>query len=152
MSRRRIARLNEQFRREISEILRREVRDPRVGSPTVTGVEVTPDLWLARVYVRPGPTTVTQATPGTPEEGDAEPLPRPAGGGGTSPEAGDLLAGLEASAPFVRHALGKALALRRIPELRFLLDRSLDDAARIERILKEVAPPPDGGDAPDPEG
>ena len=50
MSSRRIARLNEQMKREISEILRREVQDPRVGMPTVTGVAVTPDLYVANDY------------------------------------------------------------------------------------------------------
>ena len=52
MANRRVERLNEQLRREISDILRRDVRDPRVGVPTVTRVEVTPDLWMARVFVR----------------------------------------------------------------------------------------------------
>ena len=42
------ARLNEQFKREISNILSQKVRDPRVGTVNVTGVRVTPDLWLAR--------------------------------------------------------------------------------------------------------
>ena len=56
MPNRRIARLNEQMKREISEILRREVQDPRVGMPTVTGVAITPDLYVASVYVRPDPT------------------------------------------------------------------------------------------------
>ncbi len=46
------ARLNEQFKREISHILAHKVRDPRVGQVLVTDVRVTPDLWLARVFVR----------------------------------------------------------------------------------------------------
>ncbi|MDE0082415.1 MAG: ribosome-binding factor A, partial [Gammaproteobacteria bacterium] len=54
MSERRRARLNEQIKREISELVRSEVHDPRVGVPTVTAVDVTADLWLARVYVRAG--------------------------------------------------------------------------------------------------
>ena len=52
MANRRVERLNEQLRREISDILRRAVRDPRIGTPTITRVEVTPDLWIARVFVR----------------------------------------------------------------------------------------------------
>ena len=48
---RRLARLNEQLRREITAILRRSVRDPRVLDVVVNSVEVTSDLWLARVYV-----------------------------------------------------------------------------------------------------
>ena len=45
---RRIERLNEQFKREITTILKEEVRDPRIGPLTVTDVEVTADLWFAR--------------------------------------------------------------------------------------------------------
>ena len=50
---RRIERLNEQVKREVSDILRYEVRDPRVGVITVTEARVAPDLSIARVYVRP---------------------------------------------------------------------------------------------------
>ena len=123
MGSKRLARLNEQFKREITEILRREVRDPRVGSPTITGVEVTPDLWMARIYVRPGPES----------QKDFSEMER---GSATR----ELLEGLEASAPFVRRSLGKVLSLRRIPELRFQLDRSMEHAARIEELLREVRP------------
>ncbi len=128
MGGKRTARLNEQFRREITGVLRTEVRDPRVGVPTVTGVEVTPDLWMARVHVRPDPSL-------------------PAG-----PEATDgLLEGLEAAAPFIRRALGKTLPIRRIPELRFILDRSVEHAARIHALLAEVMPE-EGGDADETDG
>jgi ribosome-binding factor A len=126
MGSKRRARLNEQFKREITEILRREVRDPRVGSPTITGVEVTPDLWMARIYVRPGPLAQTESSG---EEGSS-----------TTKE---LLGGLAAAAPFVRRELGKVLSLRRIPELRFQLDRSMEHAARIEELLREVRPEPE---------
>ena len=115
MSRRRLARLNEQIKRDISELLRTEVRDPRVGLPTVTAVDVTADLWLARVYVRPGPT-------------HDEDFPS------------EFLNGLAAAAPFIRRALGRTLKVRRIPELRFLPDRTLEEALRIERILRDVSP------------
>ena len=120
MSERRRARLNEQIKREISELVRSEVRDPRVGVPTVTAVDVTADLWLARVYVRPGP-----ADPGAP--------------------VGEILEGLRAAAPFMRRALGRALTLRRVPELRFLPDRTVEEARRIEEILREVLPDSAGG-------
>lgn len=122
MSGKRTARLNEQFKREISDILHREVRDPRVGLPTVTGVDATPDLWLAKIFVRPGPGE---------EERDEE----------------GLLEGLAAAASFIRRELGDRLVLRRIPELRFEVDRTLDEAMRIERILREVLP----GEEVDPE-
>lgn len=114
MANKRQDRLNEQFKREIAEVLRTNVRDPRVGLPTVTQVDVTPDLWMARVFVRPDPSV-----------------------GATD----ELMEGLEAAAPFIRRELGKVLRIRRIPELRFEEDRTLEQALRIERILSEVLPP-----------
>ena len=111
---RRLPRLNEQLRREVSEILSREVRDPRIGLVIVTGVDVTPDLWVAKVYV--------QLT------GDEEVRSR-------------TLSGLSAAAPFVRGALGKRLHIRRVPEIRFVEDHTQERASRIEKILDEVLPP-----------
>lgn len=116
MPNRRQARLNEQLKREISRLVRREVRDPRVGLVTVTGVEVTTDLSHARVHVR------------TLEGGE---------------DLAEAVEGLTAAAPFVRRELGKKLHLRRIPELHFMEDRTLERARRIEDILDEVRP--DGG-------
>ena len=113
MSSRRIERLNEQLKREITELLRRRLRDPRVVDVSVTAVEVTNDLWLARVYVSlpPDATLRTQA-----------------------------LAGLEAATPFIRRELGAALHIRRMPELRFLEDRTQEAAQRIEDLLRETRP------------
>ncbi|MBW3535342.1 MAG: 30S ribosome-binding factor RbfA [Gemmatimonadetes bacterium] len=125
MASRRLERLGEQLKREISGILRTDVRDPRVGTPTVTGVEVTPDLWLARVHV--------QLT-------------------GSDEERAAALEGLEAAAPFVRRQLGQELSVRRVPEIRFVEDRTLEQARRIEDILREVGPvdgPGDSGDGGD---
>jgi ribosome-binding factor A len=103
------------MKREISEILRTSVRDPRIGHPTITGVEVTPDLWMARVFVRADPSEA-------PVDGE------------------ELLKGLETAAPFIRREVGKSLRLRRVPELRFVADETLEYALRIERILREVLP------------
>ena len=106
---RRLARLNEQFRREITAILRRAVRDPRVLDVVVDSVEVTSDLWLARVYVRLGDDDQERA---------------------------DALQGLDAAANFIRRELAAVLHIRRIPELRFLEDKTLAQANRIEEILQ----------------
>jgi ribosome-binding factor A len=121
MASRRAARLNEQLRREISDILRRNVRDPRIGIPTVTRVEVTDDLWSARVYVR--------AT-------------------GSAEERAAALEGLEGAASFIRHEL-RGLRVRRVPELQFEVDHTLEHASRIEELLQEVGPipPPSEDDA-----
>ncbi|MDA0329790.1 MAG: 30S ribosome-binding factor RbfA [Gemmatimonadetes bacterium] len=109
----RLARLNEQLKRELSELIRTRVRDPRVGLVTITGVDVAADLGSAKIYVR--------------EIGGSDPT--------------ETLAGLEAAAPFLRTTLGRTLRVRRIPELRFREDRSYLGAQRIEEMLSEVLPP-----------
>lgn len=116
MASRRLARLNEQLKRELSEMIRTQVRDPRVGVVTVTGVEVASDLGSARVFVRVI---------------------------GDRAELVETLAGLEAAAPFLRGLLGQVLHVRRIPELRFREDRSMEHARRIEQVLSEVVVPED---------
>ena len=116
---RRQARLNEQLRRELTDILSRAVRDPRVQDVSVSSVEVTSDLSLARVYVHVG---------------------------GDDQERVDALHGLEAASSFIRRELAAVLQVRRIPELRFLEDTTLAKADRIEEILKELDM---GGDVED---
>lgn len=118
MTHHRNARLNEQFKREISNILTQKVRDPRVGRVLITEVRVTADLWLARVFFRP--------------QGDSHGVE-------------DTLKGLQAASAFIRRELGKVIRIRRIPELRFLHDETLDSALRIEEVLKEVLPKDDAG-------
>lgn len=110
---RRQTRLNEQLKREIAEIVRWEVADPRVGPAAVTGAEVAPDLTSARVFVA--------------LIGDDE-------------ERRQSLEGLEAAAPYIRSQLAQRLDLRRTPVLRFLPDETMDRAARIEELLAEVEP------------
>lgn len=105
---RRIERLNEQLRREVSDILRGSVKDPRVGEVTVTGARTAPDLSIARIFVA------------LPED-----------------EAGTM-AGLAAAAAFIRGELGRRLHIRRAPELRFEVDRSLERAMHIEELLSEA--------------
>jgi len=114
MASKRVARLNEQLKRELSELIRTQVRDPRVGVVTVTAVEMASDLGSARVFVR---------ILGDPAEFKA------------------TLEGLDAAAPFLRGLLGRLLHIRRIPELRFREDRSMEHARRIEELLLEVDVP-----------
>jgi ribosome-binding factor A len=124
MPSRRIARLNEQVKREIMALLREEARDPRIGMPTLTGVEISPDLSHAKVfYTAPGD--------------DAE--------------RAETLAGLRAAAPFLRTELGRRLHVRRIPELHFHEDRTLAHALHIERLLREALPPDAPRPEPEPE-
>lgn len=113
MSGRRIARLNEQLKRELSAIIQNDVKDPRIGPVTITAVDATADLDQARVYF-------------------TSPLP--------PEERAELLAGLEAAATFVRGELGRRLRVRRIPALHFVWDDTLEHAMHIERLLASVRP------------
>ena len=111
MTRRR-ERINDLLREEISELLRRSVKDPRLQNfVTVTEAEVAPDLRHAKVYV-----SVL----------------------GTEEEKRDVFRALVSAAGFLRHELGERLSLRNVPELSFRRDDSMERADRIMRLLKEV--------------
>jgi ribosome-binding factor A len=125
MKGKRAARLNEQLKRELSELIRTQVRDPRVGLVTITDVQVVADLGSAKVFVR---------------------------GAGLQGDLASTLEGLAAAAPYLRTELGRILSIRKIPELRFQPDRSLEHAQRIEQILSEVIiPEKEPGPDTDPE-
>ena len=113
MSVHRRSRLGEQLRRELSLKIRNLVRDPEVGPLAVTGVDVSSDLWFARVHVDPY---------------------------GSAEEQARTLAALRRAAPFLRSVLGRELHIRRMPELRFERDPSIEAGQRIEAILREVLP------------
>ena len=111
MTNQRLFRLNEQFLREITGILRNDVRDPRVRGVVVTAVAVTPDLWMARVYVKTNH---------------------------VDKEAREAMECLNTASSFIRSMLGSRLHIRRIPELRFLEDEIPDQVYRIEEILQDI--------------
>ena len=104
-------RVADQIRGELALLLAREVHDPGLGFVTLTRVQVSPDLQLARVFFT--------------ALGD-EPSRR------TSARA------LERAAPFLRRQIGARLRLKRTPELRFMYDDSIAGQDRIEQILKEL--------------
>jgi ribosome-binding factor A len=110
-SRRRPEQVAETLRQVIAEGLTRDVRDPRVGFVTVTGVLVTADLSHARVMV---------SVPGD--------------------EAAQVRAmdGLASAAGFLRSRAARALSTRTVPELHFELDRGLAHAARINELLEDL--------------
>jgi ribosome-binding factor A len=125
MARKRTERLNEQLRRELTELLKFEVKDPRIGVVTVTGVEVAPDLYHAKVFYS--------------MLGDEE-------------EKRVAEEGLRAAAGFLRTELGRRLRIRRAPELHFRFDGTLQHAMHIERLLQEArasSPPREEGNAVD---
>ena len=104
-------RVGEEIREEISSLLLREVRDPGIGLVTLTRVKVSPDLQLARVYY-----TLM--------------------GDGKARE--ETRRALERATPFLRRQIGSRIRLRRVPELRFEFDESVEHQERIERILLEL--------------
>ena len=110
-SSRRPEQMAETLRQVITDSLAREVRDPRVGFVTVTGVLVSGDLSHARVMV---------SVPG--EDG----------------EKSRALEGLQSAAGFLRSRAARALTTRSVPELHFELDRGLEHAARINELLNAI--------------
>ncbi len=111
MSSSRPTRVGDQIRVEIADLLARQVHDPGIGFITVTNVKVTPDLQQARVYY----TTL----------GDEK----------ARRETGRALQRANA---FLRRQLGSRLRLRRVPELQFFFDESIERQDRIERILQDL--------------
>ena len=116
---RRIDRVEEACKEELSEILQREVKDPRVGFVTITSVKVTPDLRHARVYV---------SIMGTEEEIE------------------NSLTGLESARGYLRSHLGKHLRLKFLPELEFVRERFAEEALRLDEIMRKAKEDIAGGD------
>ena len=105
-------------------LLLREVQDPGIGLVTLTRVKVSPDLQLALVYY-----TLL----------------------GDEKARTETKKALERATPFLRRQIGSRIRLRRVPELRFEFDKSIENQERIETILLELekerqARPPDEGD------
>jgi len=106
----RTARLDELLREEISQVIRREVDDPRIGFVTITDVEVSPDLRHANVWV-----SVI----------------------GSVEERKQSLRALSHAMPFVRARLGR-LRLKRIPDLHVKEDQTAERGTRVLRILDDL--------------
>lgn len=106
------ARVGEELRQALAELLARDVHDPGLGFVTVTHVKVSPDLQMARIsYTSLGDEKARKETEKA----------------------------LGRATPFLRRAIGQRLRLRRVPELIFHFDESIENQARIERILIDLA-------------
>jgi ribosome-binding factor A len=105
------ARIGDQIRAEISELVAREVHDPGIGFVTFTYVKVSADLQVARVYY----TSLGDEAART-KTGQA----------------------LERAKPFLRREIARRLRLRRAPELAFQYDESIAREERIEALLEEI--------------
>jgi ribosome-binding factor A len=103
-------RVGELLTEVIAEVLREEIRDPRVSAVTITAAKVTKDLRQARIYF-----SIL---------------------GGGNKDA--VLAGLKSALGFIRSKISKRLNLRFVPTIEFLYDESVDQAERIDKLLKQV--------------
>lgn len=111
MQGKRLDRVNQLIKEEISHLLQRELKDPRLGFVTVTEVAVSKDLRTAKVYV-----SIL----------------------GTEDEWRSSLAALESARGFVRNWLAPRIRMRAIPHLTFLPDRSMAHAAHIQAMLEKL--------------
>jgi ribosome-binding factor A len=110
---RRTDRIADAIQEVIAEILLREIKDPRIGMITLTGVRVSSDLRHARVYF-------------SSMEGEEQRR--------------QALSGLSSASGFIRHQLGRRLHLKVTPEVAFEFDPSLERAERLSRLLKGMSP------------
>jgi ribosome-binding factor A len=109
----RIERLNSLLRQEISELVQRQVKDPRLGSfVSITNVEVSSDMRYAKVFVSRL---------------------------GSESEKQETLSALVSASGFIRHELGERLKMRRTPELNFKLDDTIEKADRVLRIIDTIS-------------
>jgi ribosome-binding factor A len=104
----RTRRVGEQMQRELAGILHEELKDPRLGMISVSGVEVSRDLAHARVYI-----SVL----------------------GGEEDVSETIKVLNKAAGFLRHQLGQRMRLRAVPQLRFLYDESLAEGARMDALI-----------------
>lgn len=101
------------IRAELSELLSRQVRDPRLkGLVTVTEVRTSPDLKQARIFIS--------------IMGDEK-------------EKGEVFQGLSSASRFLRHELAKRVSLRHIPELSFEKDDSIERGIRLSQLIEQVS-------------
>ena len=104
-------RVQELLLKEISALIQRGLKDPRIGFATVTTVDLSDNLKHAKVYISVF---------------------------GTDGERQDTIAGLTSASGFIRGSLGKNLNLRYIPILEFILNETADHVAKINKIINEL--------------
>jgi len=117
---RRIERVNNLIRQEISELLQRQVKDPRLGGfVTVTQVSTSPDLRHAKIFI-----SIM----------------------GNEDEKEEALEAFAVASGFLRKELGARLRLRRSPELSFHYDDSIDQGTRVLQLISQIATGVTGGE------
>jgi ribosome-binding factor A len=113
----RARRLGAEIQRELTQLLRRDVKDERIGNVTITAVDVAGDLRTAKVYYLVF------------------------GKAGADPR---VQAGLTSAAGFLRNALSKSLMIRYTPTLSFALDTSIEHGVRLTQLIDQVNKPREG--------
>lgn len=111
MAKVRTGRVGEQIKKELSQILQTEFKDPRVGFLTITGVDVTNDLSQAKVYL---------SVMGSEEQKQ------------------ESLRALDRGKGFIRSELSKRIRLRVVPEILFVFDTSIEYGARIDKLIHDI--------------
>lgn len=114
----RMRRVDEAVREVLADVLQNEMKDPRIGFATVTGVRTSTDLSHATVLVS------------VLEFGD-----------GSGHSAQDTLDGLRSAVGFLQRRVGEELRLKHTPQLKFTLDETVDRAMRIQELLNDPPPP-----------
>jgi ribosome-binding factor A len=110
----RVRRIESEIQRVLSELIAREVKDPRVGNVTITSVSVAADMGTARVYFTPFASL-------HPHE--------------------EARMGLTHAGGFLRGELGRRLRLRHAPRLEFVFDDTIDKAARLTKLIDDAVKP-----------
>lgn len=104
-------RINGEVQRELSNIIR-ELKDPRIGiMTTVTAVEVAPDLKTCKAFIS--------------VLGDEQ-------------AKADTMAGLKSATGFIRRELARTVNLRNTPEIRFIMDESIEYGMKMDKLIKEI--------------
>jgi len=107
----RVHRVAEQIKKEVSQLIQNELKDPRVGFITVTDVEVTGDLQEATIYI-----SIL----------------------GSEAQKQESFEGLKKAEGFIRREVGKRIRLRHTPEISFVFDGSIEYGNKIEKILSQI--------------
>ena len=104
-------RVSEQIRRELAELIRTELKDPRVGMISITDVEVTADYAHAKVFF-----STLAGSENLPED----------------------MTGLQKASGFLRRELGKRISIHMTPQLHFVFDQSLERGADLSKLIQEA--------------
>ncbi len=105
-------RVSDQIQRDLSQLIRQEIKDPRIGMITISEVQVAGDLAYAKVYF-----TVL---------------------GGSSEQNAQSCEILNKAAGFLRSHLGKGMKIRTVPQLRFVHDNAFENASHISHLIDEA--------------